>query len=101
MITLYRQDGEILYGIKDFLLDSEEDLQNLDTHWKSGSSALVISSGKRYILNGKKEWVLFGGSSSSNGGDSSCSDLLNQLDQDGDGIIDQSESAAVIEMESF
>lgn len=100
MITLYRQDGEILYGIKDFLLDSEEDLQNLKTHWKSGSSALVISSGKRYILNGKKEWVLFGGNSSSSG-NSSCNDLLNQLDQDGDGIIDQSESAAVVEMESF
>lgn len=100
MITLYRQDGEILYGIKDFLLDSEEDLADLSTHWKTGSSALIIPSGKKYILNGKKEWVLLGGSSSSSG-DSSCNDLLNMIDQDRDGIVDQSEKASTIEMENF
>lgn len=99
MITLYRQDGEILYGIKDFLLDTDEDLLNLENHWKTGSTAFVISSGKRYMLNGKKEWVLLGGQSSGGGG--SYEEVLNKFDQDGDGIIDQSEAAATITMQNF
>ena len=60
MITLYKQDGEIQYGIKEYLLDSEEDLSNLPTYIKSGSAALVISTGDIYFLNHNKEWVKMG-----------------------------------------
>ena len=61
MVNLYRQDGETLYGIKEFLLDSVEDLAKLPTNLRSGSSALIIPTGTLYILNGDKEWVVFGG----------------------------------------
>lgn len=60
MVNLYRQDGETLYGIKEFLLDSVEDLAKLPTNLRSGSSALIIPTGTLYILNGEKKWVIFG-----------------------------------------
>lgn len=63
MVNLYRQDGETLYGIKEFLLDSVEDLAKLPTNLRSGSSALIIPTGDLYILNGDKEWIVFGGES--------------------------------------
>ena len=59
MVNLYRQDGETLYGIKEFLLDSVEDLAKLPTNLRSGSSALIIP-------NGDKEWIIFGGKSAEN-----------------------------------
>ena len=93
MISLYKQDGELLYGIKEFLLDSESDLLELPTNIKSGSSALVIPTGKKYFLNGAKQWVALGNSSNSGGGGSSNETILAQLDKDNDGIIDQAEEA--------
>lgn len=98
MISLYKQDGELLYGIKEFLLDSESDLSALPTNIKSGSSALVISTGKKYFLNGEKKWVALGSSSNSNGGDSSSEDFFNQIDKNNDGIVDQAEEAHGIVM---
>lgn len=60
MVNLYRQDGETLYGIKEFLLDSVDDLSSLPTNIRSGSSALIIPTGELYMLNGDKQWVLLG-----------------------------------------
>lgn len=101
MISLYKQDGEVLYGIKEFLLDSKDDLKDLPTNLRSGSSAFIIPTGEVYFLNGSKKWVPVG-SSSSNSGDSttncSCEEVLNQLDSDKDGIIDLSENADTINM---
>ena len=62
MINLYRQDGEALYGIKEYILDSAEDVKNLPTEKiHAGSTALVIPSGDLYMLNGEKKWVKVGG----------------------------------------
>lgn len=60
MMNLYKQDGETLYGVKEFLLDSVDDLSSLPTNIRSGSSALIISTGDLYMLNGDKQWVLLG-----------------------------------------
>ena len=68
MINLYKQDGDTLYGIKEFIIDSAEDVANLPTNIpkiRVGSTALVISSGDLYMLNGNGKWVLLGGSGSS------------------------------------
>lgn len=63
MISLYRQDGETLYGIKEFLLDSEDDVKDLPAHNKVhvGSTALVIPTGTLYMLNSLHQWVEVGG----------------------------------------
>ena len=57
---LYKQDGETLYGIKEFLLDSKEDLENLPVDIKPGSSAMVIETGELYILKSDKKWTKVG-----------------------------------------
>ena len=102
MINLYKQDGETLYGIKEFILDSEDDLSKLPTSIRSGSSALVIPTGAVYFLSGEKKWVAVGGEVTSGGGSSAsnceCEEFLNQLDADGDGIIDSAEEASSIVM---
>lgn len=101
-ITLYKQDGEVLYGVKEFLLDSKEDLNKLTTDIRSGSSALIISTGEIFMLNGKKQWVAVGSqSSNSENENTSYEELLNMIDQDRDGIVDQSEKTSTIEMENF
>lgn len=63
MISLYRQDGETLYGIKEFLLDSEDDVKNLpvDPKVHVGSTALIIPTGTLYMLNGSRQWIEVGG----------------------------------------
>lgn len=60
MVNLYKQDGETLYGIKEFILDSVDDIPSLPTNIKVGSSALIISTGELYIFNGEKQWVEIG-----------------------------------------
>lgn len=92
MISLYKQDGEVIYGIKEFFLDSEDDVKDLPVTIRSGSIAIIIPTGEKYILNGLKEWVLFGGRNISD------NNLLNYLDQDSDGIIDESEEAHAVIM---
>lgn len=104
MFILYKQDGETLYGIKEFLVDSSADLPALPTNIKAGSTALIISTGELFILNSKKKWVLMGGEGSSIGGDEtncSCEELFSQLDQDDNDIIDQADMASSIELTSF
>ena len=44
------------YGIKQYILDSQEDFDNLRTTDKMGSTAYIINDGAWYILNGEKEW---------------------------------------------
>lgn len=61
MISLHKQDGETLYGIKEYLLDSPQDIEKLPTNVRVGSSALVISTGDLYIFNGNEVWVPFAG----------------------------------------
>ena len=97
MINLYRQDGETLYGIKEFILDSPEDLSNLPTNIRSGSSALIIPTGEVYFLNGSKQWTMVGGESTESGGSSSDT-ILNQLDKNKNDIIDEAEEAHFVIM---
>lgn len=105
MVNLYKQDGETLYGIKEFLLDSVEDLTQLPKNIRCGSSALIIPTGELYILDGKKEWTLFGGQGSNSDGETEngsseckCEDILNQLDSNDDGIVDYAEQAGSFTM---
>ena len=101
MITLYRQDGEILYGVKDYVLDTEEDVKKLpkDKDIRVGSSAFVITTGNRYFLNSSREWIKTARGGSADGPD--VSEVLGQYDKDGNGIIDFAESASSIEIMSF
>lgn len=56
MYKILSSDGDISYGIKEFICDTIEELNNLPS-CSMGSTAFVISSAEVYMLSGKKEWV--------------------------------------------
>jgi len=45
------QSGHITYGLMEYVLDKETDLDNLPINVKMGSTALVIATGKVYMIN--------------------------------------------------
>ena len=98
MFNLYKQDGETLYGIKEFILDSAADLNKLPTNIKIGSSALIIPTGEVYMLNGSRKWVVVGGDAASgeSGSDSSAiheefQEFMDSVDANENKIIDSVE----------
>lgn len=74
MVSLIKQDGETLYGIKEYILDTPLDIPDLPVNVGAGSTAFVISTSEKYMLNGQKKWILLkttisSGSGGDNGGD--------------------------------
>lgn len=60
-INKISQSGHIQYGVSEFIIDTDTDLADLPIDITKGSSALSLSSGNVYFLNGNREWVLVGG----------------------------------------
>ena len=78
MVHLYKQDGETVYGVKEYIVDVPADISNLPTNVpkiKVGSTALVISTGDRYILNGNGEWKIFPKTQTGSGDSGSNADM--------------------------
>ena len=69
------------YGVQSFVLDTPEDFQSLPTSIPMGCSAYVISTKKRYMLNGDEEWhvVSAAGSGSGGGGGESSGDIYEAI----------------------
>lgn len=80
MITIQAK-GKV-YGVKHFVLDAVEDFNLLRKDLLfMGSTAYVISTGEKYIVNGNREWVLMpnsssGGSGGDSGGDGETIDTI-------------------------
>ena len=55
MIKLYSQRGKIAYGIKQFVVQTIEELDTLPP-CEMGSTAFVEINQKKYIKNGAGEW---------------------------------------------
>ena len=55
MIKLYSQRGKIAYGIKQFVVQTVEELDTLPP-CEMGSTAFVEINQKKYIKNGAGEW---------------------------------------------
>lgn len=64
MYTLIAHDGEVVYGIKEYVIEFVEDL-NLLPKCPMGSTALMISTGDVYMKNSSGEWKLLAGGNSS------------------------------------
>lgn len=59
MIQLIKQASRIDYFYKEFYVDTDEEVQAIETKdLVMGSLVYVISNGNVYMLNGKKEWIL-------------------------------------------
>lgn len=52
MIAISKQNGVKSYGLKEYVVDTPEDIRNLPVSNPMGSTAYVISTGETYILNG-------------------------------------------------
>lgn len=56
MINLLSQSGHQGYGIKEYILDTPDDLDNLPVTDKAGSTAFIISTSQVYMINSRGEW---------------------------------------------
>ena len=56
---LVKQGSRTDYNYKEYVLDTKDDLANINTgDCCPGSVAYIIDSKELYMLNSKKEWVL-------------------------------------------
>ena len=73
MITIQRKGN--VYGVKHFIVDEKSDLDLLRKDLLfMGSTAYVIATGEKYIVNSNKQWILTPKSENSSGGDSNPDD---------------------------
>ena len=56
-VSIMSNSGHVGYGIKEFVCDYPEDIENLPVDVKPGSAAFVVSTGTVYMINSKGEWV--------------------------------------------
>lgn len=59
MITKIKENDNLAYGLCQFIIDSDQEIDNLPTNIAIHSIALSIS-GNYFILNGNREWVQLG-----------------------------------------
>lgn len=56
MYKITSNDGDVAYGIKEFVCDTLDDLNTLPP-CQMGSTAIVIAIAAVYMKNSKGEWV--------------------------------------------
>jgi len=54
--NILSQNGEVQYGVNEFVIDSPEDLKKLPDKTAMGSSALCLSNNEVYMKNSSGEW---------------------------------------------
>ena len=55
--SVISQNGQSLYNIKEYVLDTIEDLESLPVSAGMGSTAFVIEDGRKYVLNSQNQWI--------------------------------------------
>lgn len=48
--------GQPIYNVQEFIMDSEQDVQNLPSSVAAGSVAICIDTSNVYMLNSHGEW---------------------------------------------
>ena len=92
MFTIARNSNKVTYGIKHFVVDTETDLKKIPLrNVYSGSTAIVLETSAKYILNNKQEWIKLKGQVGNSNTTQPPSDVILGLDGGlvtEDGIID-------------
>lgn len=57
MVRITSQSGHTAYGLKNFVLDTKADLDDLPVDELMGSTAFCIEDGSVYMINSSGEWV--------------------------------------------
>lgn len=68
MYSILSNSGNLRHGQKEYLLDTELDVDSLPTDCEPGSKAFVIETSQTYMLNNQHEWKLISTNSGSGGG---------------------------------
>jgi hypothetical protein len=55
MYTVRAHDGDVEYGINEYVCDTEEELKELP-RCKMGSAALVLENSTVYVKDGNGDW---------------------------------------------
>ncbi len=69
--SVFSNNGRPVYGLKNFIVDTPSDIDNLSKDYTPGCMAFAISNSTYYMLNHQREWTkvqLANGGSSSGGG---------------------------------
>ena len=85
MISIGANRNRKAYGIKHYNIDTEDELKKIDVSREvMGTTAFVIETSQRYMLNGSKEWKKINATSGGSGsGGGSSEDIW-----DGGGVDD-------------
>jgi hypothetical protein len=87
MISIGANRNKLAYGIKHYNLDTEADLQNINVSREiMGTTAFVIETSERYMLNGSKEWKKI--KTANSGGGTSGDEIYDGGGVEGDDIYD-------------
>lgn len=71
MFSIASNSGKTAYGTVRLIVDNDSDISALPVHFTPGSTAFVVATSTRYMLNNQEEWVrVASGSSTSSGSDS-------------------------------
>lgn len=58
MIKIYSNNGKISYDVKEYIVDTEEDINNIpENNCGAGSVIFVTSTCKFYFKNNEGKWV--------------------------------------------
>lgn len=57
MVNVSANSGHTAYGLKEFIIDTKEDLEELPVDVTVGSTAFCIADSAVYMLNGSRKWV--------------------------------------------
>ena len=84
MVSIYANNNKIAYGIQHFILDTPDDLLELNEKKRFvGSTAFIVSTSQYYMLNSEKKWIevnLFNCDSDNSSGDAGTEDSNDSYD---------------------
>lgn len=68
MIQIMSSNGEISYGVNDYVIDTDNELNEIPNNAAAGSTAYSIESGTTFIKDNMNEWSILNTSNGSGGG---------------------------------
>lgn len=80
MFAIRAEHGELKYGVYDLVYDTMDDFNKKTPHSgvQAGSTAFIIDTSKKYMLNNKGNWIEIstGNSTSGGGGDTDYDEII-------------------------
>ena len=87
MIKLISQSGRAAYGVCEYLIDFENELQQIPNWCSIGSTVIVVETGKKYIKTSVGEWIIDPESVGGSGGNGSVQANWAENNEEASGYI--------------